>query len=129
MGIKEYFPDGSLIDNWFSKAPDACLNEGVKKYIVTDYVIKNDGVCYTEQFQKLIDKISDNGGGILVIPKGTFITGALFFKRNVNLYIEKDGVLKGSDNIADYPICETRIEGESCLYFPALINADSLDGF
>ena len=37
-------------------------------------------------------------------------------------------MLKGSDDCSDYPICETRIEGESCLYFSALINADGLDG-
>jgi polygalacturonase len=47
----------------------------------------------------------------------------------VHLRLEADGVLKGSDDIRDYPLCETRIEGESCLYFPALINADGLDGF
>ena len=34
----------------------------------------------------------------------------------------------GSDDIRDYPLCETRIEGENCLYFPALINAVGLDG-
>lgn len=31
--------------------------------------------------------------------------------------------------MADYPVCETRIEGETCMYYPALINADGLDGF
>ena len=47
----------------------------------------------------------------------------------MNLIIEENGVLKGSDDIADYPVCNTRIEGESCIYFPALINADGLDKF
>ena len=57
------------------------------------------------------------------------MTGALFFKQGVNLYVAQGGMLKGSDDCSDYPICETRIEGESCLYFSALINADGLDGF
>ena len=35
----------------------------------------------------------------------------------------------GSDDIADYPLCQTRIEGETCQYFPALINADGINGF
>lgn len=57
------------------------------------------------------------------------MTGALFFKQGVHLYVAQGGMLKGSDDCSDYPICETRIEGESCLYFSALINADGLDGF
>lgn len=39
------------------------------------------------------------------------------------------GTLNGSDNISDYPVMETRIEGEICQYFPGLINADGIDGF
>lgn len=66
---------------------------------------------------------------MIVIPKGTFLTGALFFRQGVDLYIEEDGVLLGSDDISDYPICDTRIEGQNCKYFAALINADGIDGF
>jgi len=38
-------------------------------------------------------------------------------------------VLKGSTDISDFPVMTTRIEGETCKYFPALVNADGLDGF
>ena len=38
-------------------------------------------------------------------------------------------MLKGSDDIYDYDLRMTRIEGETCLYFAALINADGVDGF
>jgi len=43
----------------------------------------------------LIDKVAKEGGGTVVVPEGTFLTGALFFKQGVNLYIEKGGTLKG----------------------------------
>lgn len=33
------------------------------------------------------------------------------------------------DEAEGYPMRETRIEGETCLYYPALINADHCDGF
>ena len=66
---------------------------------------------------------------LLLFHPGTCLTGALFFKQGVNLYVAQGGMVKGSDDCSDYPICETRIEGESCLYFSALINADELDGF
>ena len=35
----------------------------------------------------------------------------------------------GSDDCSDFPIIKTRIEGETCLYYSALINADGIDGF
>jgi polygalacturonase len=45
------------------------------------------------------------------------------------LYLEKDAVLKGSDDISNFPILPTRIEGRTIDYFAALINADNIDGF
>ena len=57
----------------------------------------------TEKIQKLIDNISNNEkeGGILVIKGGYYYSGSLFLKNNVNLYIEKDSKLIGSNNIFD----------------------------
>lgn len=125
---QEFFPDNTPISEWFYDIPDIKPDELGKRYVITDYGIVDDEKVYTEKFQALIDEISGNGGGVMVVPKGTYYTGALFFKPGVNLYIEKDGVLKGSADISDYPLCMTRIEGESCRYFPALINADGVDG-
>lgn len=129
MNKLELFPDGTPIDKWFYEIPNVTEKIIGEKYFITDYGIKDDGKIYTEQIQALINTISSNGGGVLVVPKGTYITGALFFKQNVDLLLEENAVLKGSNDISDYPVCNTRIEGESCLYFPALVNADGLDGF
>lgn len=129
------FPDGTPINNWFysnyTKIKSALQSppDTASSYIITDYGIKDDGNIYTEEFQKLINSVYDNGGGYIIIPDGTYMTGALFFKPGVNLYIEKNGILKGSQDITDYPIIKTRIEGESCLYYAALINASHADGF
>ena len=53
----------------------------------------------------------------------------MFFKQGVNLYLEEDSMLIGSDDILDYPLVQTRIEGETCLYYSALINVLDVDGF
>ncbi len=126
---QEFFPDGTPIDAWFydTKIPE--IHEMGTQYILTDYGVQEDGSVQTEAIQKVIDLAFQNGGGVVVVPKGTFLTGALFFKQGVNLYIEEGATLLGSDDIADYPVCDTRIEGQSCKYFAALINADGIDGF
>ncbi len=129
MQKQEFFPDGTPIDGWFYdlSLPKSAVNG--KRFVLTDYGIFSDGKIYTKEIQTLIDKIAECGGGVLTVPQGTFYSGALFFKQGVHLCVEAGGILKGSDDISDYPVCQTRIEGQNCLYFPALINADSVDGF
>lgn len=129
MTEKEYFPDGTPIDEWFYEVKLPEISKLGKPYVLTEYGIFDDGKIHTQEIQALIDRAAGNGGGVIVVPKGVYRTGALFFKQGVHLYISKDGVLLGSDDISDYPVCQTRIEGETCAYFPALINADGLDGF
>ena len=111
----DIFPDGTPVDGWFHNTSIPELTKLGKQYIITDYDIHDDGRIYTDNFQKLIDLVYNAGGGVIVIPHGTYMTGALFFRQGVNLYIEGGATLMGSDDISDYPVCETRIEGETCI--------------
>ena len=52
--------------------------------------------------QKLIDKISAEGGGRITVPPGNFMTGSLMLKSNIELHIELGGVLLGSHSTNDY---------------------------
>ena len=126
---KEYFPDGTPIDTWFYDSTMPQLSELGRQYVLTEYNIFDDGNIYTREIQSLIDTAAEEGGGVIVVPQGTYLTGSLHFRQGVNLYIAQGGMLKGSDDISDYTLCETRIEGETCQYFAALINADGVDGF
>lgn len=127
--MKDVFPDGTPIDAWFYDTKIPTLEELGRPYILTQYHIMDDGRVHTAEIQALIDQAAEEGGGVIVVPAGTYMTGALFFKQGVNLYVSKGGTLKGSDDISDYVVQETRIEGETCLYYSALINADGIDGF
>lgn len=123
------FPDGTEIPEWFRQTASVDIESLGKKYVLTDYEIFADGRLHTEEIQALIDQAAANGGGVIVIPRGTFLTGGLHFKQGTHLYLEDGATLLGSDFIGDYPLGKTRIEGETCTYFGALINADGLDGF
>ena len=129
MALNDFFPDGTLIDDWFYDISVPGLSELGTQYVLTQHGILDDGRVHTEEIQRLIDTAADNGGGVIVVPAGTYLTGSLFFKQGVNLYVSEGGMLKGSDDVSDYAIRETRIEGENCLYFAAMINADGVDGF
>jgi len=99
-------------------------------YLITDYGVNIDSTkINTRTIQSIIDKASTDGGGTIVIPKGVFLSGALFFKPNTKLRLAEGAVLKGSDNIADYPLIPSRMEGKSIYYYAALVNAYHVDSF
>lgn len=124
------FPDGTPISSWFADTTDIELKDMGKPYIITDYGVINDStVIQTEKIQEVIDRCHANGGGVIVVPEGTYLTGSLFFKPGCNLYLKENATLKGSDAITHYKIVKTRLEGQTLDYFAALINADHHDGF
>jgi polygalacturonase len=95
---------------------------------VTDFgAVGNGTTLNTKSIQSGIDHIAANGGGTMVFPKGVFLSGAIFLKPGVNLWLEKGAVLRGSTNIADFPKMKTRIEGQFIDWIPALVNADHCD--
>jgi len=103
------------------------LADSARRYTVTDFGAVGDGkTLNTKIFQTLIDRISADGGGTVVIPAGTFMTGSLFFKKDVSLYLESNSILKGTANQADYPQVQTRFEGVERPYAAALLNWDSV---
>ena len=124
------FPDGTPMSPWFLDATKIKLSDLGKQYVITDFGAKRDStIVQTQVIQKTIDEAARQGGGVVVIPKGTFLSGALFFKPKTHLYVGEGAKLKGSDDIADYPIGPSRMEGQSLDYFPALVNAYGVDGF
>lgn len=127
---QENFPDGTPIPDWFRQNEVVNIETLGKKYNIAEYGVRNDSaLLQTEKIQSVIDRAASDGGGVVIIPKGTYLSGALFFKPKTHLYLEKGAVLKGSDDISNFPIVDTRIEGQSLKYFAALINADGVDGF
>lgn len=80
----------------------------------------------TKAIQSTIEACARDGGGVVVVPEGTFVTGALFLKQGVNLEVEKGAVLKGSQDTNDYPWINTRIAGLEMKWPAALVNADSV---
>lgn len=124
------FPDGTQVPEWFLQMNVPEVENLGKQYSIADFgAISDPDIVQTEIIQGVIDKAAADGGGVVVIPEGIYKSGALFFKQGVHLHLVRGAVLLGSDSIFDFPLINTRIEGEICKYFSALINVDGLDGF
>lgn len=96
-----------------------------KDFDVTQYGASPDGVTdSTSAIAKAIDACAAAGGGRVVIPSGTVLTGAVHLKSNVNLHVAKGATLKFSPDPAKYlPVVLTRYEGTELMNYSPLIYA------
>ena len=131
VSAQEKFPDGTPIPEWFYQNEITDIDTLGKQFPITDYGVTaaDSTLVQTEKIQAVIDRAHEAGGGVVIIPSGTFLSGSLFFKPGTHLHLEEGAILKGSDDISHFPIVATRMEGQSLNYFAALVNADGLDGF
>ena len=70
---------------------------------VKEFGAKGDGIAYdTEAIQSAIDSATAAGGGTVSLPAGTYLSGSIWLKDNVELHLEEGAVIKGSPDIKDY---------------------------
>ena len=128
--LKHTWPDGSPMNEWFDDTAKVDWKTLGKQYVITKYGVKNaPTILQTQQIQAVIDRCAKDGGGVVVIPRGTFLTGALFFKKGTHLHFEDEACLKGIDDIRHYPLIKMHMEGQMIDYFAALVTAQNADGF
>lgn len=73
-------------------------------YDVRNYGAVGDGkTLNTAAIQKAIDDCASKNGGTVLLEDGTYMTGSIVLRSNVNLHIEQNAVLLGSPNCGDYP--------------------------
>ena len=83
------------------------LSAEAKSYDVCSYGAINDGkTLATQAINKAITDCNAAGGGTVVVPVGTYLTGTIILKDNVELYLERGSKLLGSTSYADYPLIQ-----------------------
>jgi DNA sulfur modification protein DndE len=79
---------------------------------IEKYGARGDGMFLnTEAIAKAIDACSNNGGGVVLIPSGVWITGPVVLKNNVNLCVKRGALLQFSTNKDHYPLVDGYYEG------------------
>ena len=85
-----------------------------KDYPVTAYGAQGDGTTLnTEAFKKAVEACHAGGGGRVVVPAGTFLTGPIYLKSNVNLHVREEATIVFSQNPKDYPLVLVRWHASS----------------
>ncbi|UQZ33346.1 endopolygalacturonase [Paenibacillus sp. PK3_47] len=98
-------------------------------YNIADYgAIRDSGIMATGAIADAIEAASLDGGGTVVIPAGTFRTGAVRLRSNIELHLSPGAVLSFSSEPDDYPPVLSRWEGVQrqvhapCIYGENLTN-------
>ncbi|HCU2524556.1 glycosyl hydrolase family 28 protein [Enterobacter hormaechei] len=74
----------------------------------------------TSAIQQAVNSAQQND--VIVIPQGRFLTGALFLKSGVSLRLDAGAQLVGSQDLADYPLINTRVAGIDMRWPAGIIN-------
>ena len=92
-----------LLFVFFKNSLSVSNDEKAQVFFITDFGARSDGetLC-TEAIQSAIDACYQSGGGTVIIPGGTFLTGTIQLKDNVFLKLEPNAVILGSQKLSDY---------------------------
>jgi len=81
---------------------------------IVKYGAINDGITLnTKAINDAIIACNKKGGGVVVVPKGLWITGPIEIKSNVNLHLQKNSILQFTRDFDQYPLVASNWEGLS----------------
>jgi polygalacturonase len=103
------------------------------EFRVADYGAKGDGKTVdTAAIQRTIDAAAKSGGAVvlntIVFNPGVYLTGALFLKSGTWLRVDEGVEIRGVQDLAGYPIVQTRVAGIEMKWPAALINVYEQSG-
>ncbi|PHN07046.1 hypothetical protein CRP01_08685 [Flavilitoribacter nigricans DSM 23189 = NBRC 102662] len=108
--------EGIFYAEGFASIPD-------KSFDAADYGAVGDGkTLNTQAIQQAIDAAAEAGGGKVIFPAGTYVSGALFLKSNVELHLAEDVVIQAIQDDAHFPDKWTRVAGIEMDWPAALVN-------
>lgn len=100
-----------LISCWLISLAFSGIGKGADVSIVKYGATGDGNTLNTVAIQKAIDECHQTGGGKVLFPEGRFLSGTIVLKDNVTLHLEKNAVLLGSTDLADYRNMDPFTEG------------------
>jgi DNA sulfur modification protein DndE len=80
---------------------------------ITRYGAKGNGIhLNTAAIQQAIQMAHQAGGGVVVVPQGLWLTGAIVLQSNVNLHLQTGALLQFTKDYDQYPMVRTNWEGQ-----------------
>ena len=101
-----------------------CGYAGAPVYNIKDYGAKSDTMqLSTKAIQQAIDECTKNGGGVVWVPAGDYLTTTVILKNNVNLHLDAGATLYASKRNSDYKSGKIKIGASDAQEAQALLLA------
>jgi polygalacturonase len=93
---------------------------------ISDFGAVGNGVAdNTKAFTNAIEQADKNKGGSIIVPAGTYLTGPIHLRSNIELHLEAGASIVFNDNFEDWPAIKSRWEGVECYgYSPCIYGAN-----
>ena len=101
-GLAQQLPNFKVATTSFKKDTTNIQNFGA---------IAKDDFINTFAINNAINFMHKKGGGVVLVPKGLWMSGPIVLKSNVNLHFNKGAVLVFSPDFSLYPLVESSFEG------------------
>ena len=101
-----------------------------RQFLITSFGAKTTATAAQNQkaINRVISLVSKKGGGKVIIPKGSWNTGAIELKSHVNLVLEEGATLHFAFEPKLYPLVRTSWEGLACWnYSPCIYAYKAID--
>ena len=76
---------------------------------------------------KTIEECAKQGGGTVLIPRGSFVTGPVIMKSNINLHLAKGALVIFSPDFNQYPLVVSSFEGVDAARCQSPLVAENLE--
>jgi polygalacturonase len=98
-----------------------------KNISIHDFGAVADGIAdNTIAFTNAIEECCKNNGGRIVVGAGTYLTGPIHLKSNINLHLDEGAVILLGDNLDEWPPIKSRWEGVECYGYSPCIYGENL---
>ncbi|WP_374165796.1 glycoside hydrolase family 28 protein [Arcticibacter sp. MXS-1] len=124
------FSQTASLQNWPIESLPAVKTTSFKTdtFNIVKYGAISDGkTINTNSINTAIAECSKNGGGVVLVPTGLWVTGPIELKSNVNLHLKSDAVLSFSRDFNQYKLVETNWEGLAAVRNQSPISGTNLE--
>lgn len=95
---------------------------------IVNYGAVADGMTLNSAaINKAIEECAKQGGGTVLIPNGSYVTGPIIMKSNINLHLAKGALVIFSSDFNQYPLVTSSFEGVDAARCQSPVVAENLE--
>lgn len=111
----------------WGRAAEPAHAAAANHFSIGDFGAVGDGkTTNTQAFARAIAACAEKGGGQVEVPAGTYLTGPIVLKSNIDLHVDAGAIVLFSKNFKDYPLVFAGYEGRDTVMCQSPISGDNL---